>query len=176
MLRRSLLLITIAVFMVSAEDAVIQIDAAKPAGYTIPRTVYGSFLEPIGNSIHGGLWAQVLENPSLEDNLWSATALKAKLDANPALYRASQLGLPIPWEPLDPSQGARYEPRWNDAANSHRSLLLMARRTPRASCPSSRPSQLPDRFSKKHSPPRVFCASNSPPAQPDVEAGMLMSF
>jgi alpha-L-arabinofuranosidase len=125
MLRRILLLSTIAI-LAYAQDAVIQIDAAKPAGYTVPRTIYGTFLEPIGNSIYGGLWAQILENPSLEDNLWSATALKGKLDANPALYRASQLGLPIPWEPLDQSQGARYEPRWNDAANSHRSLLLMA--------------------------------------------------
>src|ERR1035437_1443541 len=106
-------------------DAVVEVDASK-IQHAIPRTIYGTFLEPIGNSIYGGLWAQVLENPSFEDNLWSAAALQAKLEANPALYRASQLGLPIPWEPLDARQGARYEPRWNDAANSYRSLLVMA--------------------------------------------------
>ena len=44
---------------------------------------------------------------------------------DPALERASQLGLPLPWEPLDPSQGSRYAPRWNDAANSYRSLEIM---------------------------------------------------
>jgi alpha-N-arabinofuranosidase len=44
----------------------------------------------------------------------------------PALAGASELGLPLPWEPLDTSQGARYEPRWGDAANSFRSVLIMA--------------------------------------------------
>ena len=104
----------------------VEVNAAKPAGYTIPRTIFGTFLEPIGNSIYGGLWAEILENPSLEDNLWSAANLRRKLDANPALETSSGMGLPIPWEPLDSSEGERYEPRWNDAANSYRSLLLMA--------------------------------------------------
>jgi alpha-L-arabinofuranosidase len=107
-------------------DARIEIDAAKKASYTIPRTIYGTFLEPIGNSIYPGLWAQVLENPSFEDNLWSAEAIRRKIENEPALGRASQIGLPLPWEPLDASQGNRYEPRWNDAANSFRSLLVMA--------------------------------------------------
>lgn len=109
-----------------AQDATVDIDAGKVADYTIPRTIYGTFLEPIGHSIYGGLWAQILVNPSLEDNLWNANALTAMLTANPALYRSSALALPLPWEPLDERQGARYEPRWNDAANSFRSLLVMA--------------------------------------------------
>jgi alpha-L-arabinofuranosidase len=109
-----------------AADASIEIDAARPGSYKIPRTIYGTFLEPIGNSIYGGLWAQVLENPSFEENLWSAEAIRRRLDREPALGRASQLGLPLPWEPLDSGQGSRYEPRWNDAANSFRSLYLMA--------------------------------------------------
>lgn len=106
--------------------ATIEIDAARPASYTIPRTIFGTFLEPIGRSIYPGLWAQELQNPSFEDNLWSAGQIRRMLDANPALARASGLGLPLPWEPLDAAQGERYEPRWGDAANSHRSLLLMA--------------------------------------------------
>src|SRR5919109_359379 len=106
-------------------EAVIDIDASKPLGYKIPRTIFGSFLEPIGNSIYGGLWAQILENPSFEDNLWSAATIQKMISDEPALARASELGLPLPWEPLDPGQGNRYEPRWNDAANSFRSLFVM---------------------------------------------------
>src|SRR5216110_1522943 len=109
----------------AAEEAIIAVDASKPANYTIPRTIFGSFLEPIGHSIYGGLWAEVLENPSFEDNLWSARTIQKMISDEPGLARASELGLPLPWEPLDAKQGNRYEPRWNDAANSHRSLFLM---------------------------------------------------
>ena len=42
-------------------EAVIEIDATK-IEHPIPRTIYGTFLEPIGHSTYGGLWAQVLEN------------------------------------------------------------------------------------------------------------------
>src|ERR1700730_2969118 len=104
----------------------IDIDARKPAGYKIPRTIYGTFLEPIGNSTYNGLWAEILENPSFEDNPWSAGAIHRMLEREPSLMRSSQMGLPLPWEPLDYAQGARYEARWNDAANSARSLLVMA--------------------------------------------------
>jgi alpha-N-arabinofuranosidase len=48
------------------------------------------------------------------------------VEERPSLGPSSRIGLPLPWEPLDPSQGNRYEPRWNDAANSYRSLLIMA--------------------------------------------------
>ena len=104
----------------------IDIDATRPAAYKIPRTIYGTFLEPIGNSIYGGLWAQVLENPSFEENLWNAQAIRQRVQREPSLLRASELALPLPWEPLDGAQGARYEPRWGDAANSSRSLFVMA--------------------------------------------------
>jgi alpha-N-arabinofuranosidase len=110
----------------SAADALIEIDAARPAAYKIPPTIYGTFLEPIGHSIYPGLWAQILENPSFEDNLWNMRNLQRMVEETPALTRASALGLPLPWQPLDASQGARYEPRWNDAANSSRSLEVMA--------------------------------------------------
>ena len=109
----------------TALEATITIDASKPASYKIPRTIFGTFLEPIGNSIYGGLWAELLQNPSFEDNLWNASAIQKMLSDEPPLARASDLGLPLPWEPLDAKQGNRYEPRWNDAANSYRSLFLM---------------------------------------------------
>jgi len=106
-------------------EATIVIDASKPFGYKVPRTIFGSFLEPIANSIYGGLWAEILVNPSFEDNLWSARTIQKMISDEPELARASELGLPLPWQPLDPKQGNRYEPRWNDAANSYRSLFLM---------------------------------------------------
>ena len=56
-------------------EATVQVDAAKVL-HAIPRTIYGTFLEPIGHSTYGGLWAQILENPSFEDNLWSAGRIR----------------------------------------------------------------------------------------------------
>ncbi|HCC59576.1 MAG TPA: hypothetical protein DEQ47_20405 [Solibacterales bacterium] len=109
-----------------AQDALIQVNAAHKATHKIPRSIYGTFLEPIGNSINNGLWAQIIENPSFEDGLWDAAEVKRKVDANPAFLRPAHISLPLPWEPLKMSQGARYEPRWNDAPNSYRWLMLMA--------------------------------------------------
>ncbi len=106
-------------------EAVITIDASKVL-HPIPRTIYGTFLEPIGHSTYGGLWAQILENPSFEDNLWSAGRIRQMLTDRPELAAASNIGLPLPWQPLDAAQGWRYEPRWGDRENSARSLLIMA--------------------------------------------------
>ena len=121
---------TLATFLLllplTAQTARIEIDAGQKAGYKIPRTIYGTFLEPILQSIYGGLWAQIVTNPSFEENLWSLASLQREIEREPALVRASALGLPVPWEPLDQGQGTRYEPRWGDAANSSRSLLVMA--------------------------------------------------
>jgi alpha-N-arabinofuranosidase len=108
------------------KSTLIRVDVGKPLPFKIPPTIFGTFLEPIGNSTYGGLWADVLTNPSFEENLWSARRIAEMIKEEPALARASALGLPLPWEPLDYGQGARYEPRWNDAANSFRSLLIMA--------------------------------------------------
>ena len=105
-------------------EAVVEIDAAK-VEHSIPRTIYGTFLEPIGHSTYGGLWAQALENPSFEDNLWSAARIRQMLTERPELVESSGIGLPLPWQPLDSAQGWRYEPRWDSAANSARSLLIM---------------------------------------------------
>lgn len=103
----------------------VQVHANQPAAYTIPRTIFGSFLEPIGNSTYNGLWAEILQNPSFEENLWGVPEIERMVKEEPQLGRASQLGLPLPWEPLNYSQGNRYEPRWGDAANSWRSLDIL---------------------------------------------------
>ena len=92
----------------------------------IPAAIFSSFLEPIGHSTYGGLWAQILVNPSFEEGLWSAENLLEQLNMRPGLREASALGLPTPWEPLDPAQGARYTPIRGDAANSAQSMLLMS--------------------------------------------------
>ncbi|MFT4114342.1 alpha-L-arabinofuranosidase C-terminal domain-containing protein, partial [Silvibacterium sp.] len=83
------------------------------------------FLEPIGNSTYNGLWAEVLENPSLEENLWNTAHIEQMLRDQPELADASRLGLPLPWKPLDPRQENRYEAHWGNAANSWRSLEVI---------------------------------------------------
>ena len=102
----------------------IRIDPAKRGSFEIPRTIFGSFLEPIGNSTYNGLWAEILQNPSFESGLWAATNITRMVQDEPALVRASSLGLPLPWEPLEPQEGNRYEPRRGDAANSWQSLAI----------------------------------------------------
>src|SRR5215469_15085104 len=109
----------------SGEQASINIDTRKVL-HAVPRSIYGTFLEPIGNSTYNGLWAEILQNPSFEDNLWEAKQIAEMVRDRPELSGSSAMSLPLPWEPLNYAQGARYAPEWNDAANSHRSLLLMA--------------------------------------------------
>lgn len=98
--------------------ATVRVHAGQSAGALIPRTIFGTFLEPIGNSTYNGLWAEILENPSLETGLWDAAHTQQMLQQDPGLVRASGLDLPLPWEPLNDSQGNRYEIHYGDAANS----------------------------------------------------------
>src|SRR5205823_4336536 len=72
-----------------APEATISIDASSPSSYKIPRTIFGTFLEPIGNSIYGGLWAELLENPSFEDNLWSARTIQKMIGDELPLARTA---------------------------------------------------------------------------------------
>lgn len=109
----------------SAQTVTVDVNAGKRISDPIPRTVFGTFLEPIGHSIYGGLWAELLTNPSFEEKLWSAEVIGRMIADEPGLKRASALGLPLPWEPLDVKQANRYEPRWGDAANSWRSLSIL---------------------------------------------------
>ncbi len=107
--------------------ATVHVHITRPAApQIIPPTVFGSFLEPIGHAVYGGLWADVIENPSFEEGLWSLGNLDTMLRERPELRRASQLGLPTPWEPLHASDGNRYLPVRGDAANSSQSVLLMS--------------------------------------------------
>lgn len=92
----------------------------------IPKTLFGSFLEPIGHSTYGGLWAELVENSSFENGLWSERNAAEMLRLHPELVRASELSLPLPWQPLDPTQGNRYLPVRGDAGNSYQSLLIMS--------------------------------------------------
>jgi alpha-N-arabinofuranosidase len=107
------------------QTATIRVDAGVPVGKAIPRTIFGTFLEPIRESTYGGLWAQILKNPSLETGLWDAPHVAQMLAAEPSLARASQLDLPLPWEPLDASEGNRYAILYGNAANSWQSLEVM---------------------------------------------------
>lgn len=115
-----------AVAQTPANTAKVDVDVTRPSTTKIPRTLFGSFLEPIGRSIQGGLSAELLENPSFEDYLSSTGAIRRMTDRTPALNRASEIGLPLPWQPLHDDQGWRYEPRFGDAYNSFRSLFVMA--------------------------------------------------
>ena len=76
-----LLFLLTCVWQVTAQEnhkpTVVRVDAANTL-HKIPRSIFGTFLEPIGNSIYGGLWAQILQNPSLEANLWEACRLHAR--------------------------------------------------------------------------------------------------
>ena len=61
-MRRAALLAVVLILPVMAQDVTLSVDAGRKAAFKIPRTIYGTFLEPIGNSIYGGLWAQLLVN------------------------------------------------------------------------------------------------------------------
>jgi alpha-N-arabinofuranosidase len=104
--------------------ATLEVNAAEAGSQQIPRTIFGTFLEPIGDSTYNGLWAELLQNPSLEAGLWSPARIAEMLHDNPELRQASNLALPLPWEPLDASQGNRYEVHFGEAANSWQSLRV----------------------------------------------------
>ena len=134
-----------------AAPARIEIDAARPAPFAVPPTMFGTFTENIWDAVYGGVWSQVLHNPSFEPDYLSLSnmtdaARYSRLVTDPSFgsgyvrveplvepktiedrdrfVRSSALGLPVPWEPLR-AAGVRYEPRDGDAANSNRSLLIM---------------------------------------------------
>ncbi|ADW68878.1 alpha-L-arabinofuranosidase C-terminal domain-containing protein [Granulicella tundricola] len=110
-----------------AANGPVHIKVSRPAHpQIIPEALFGSFLEPIRQSTYGGLWADAVVNPSFEDGLWSSNNIAQMLHERPELRRGSEVGLPLPWEPLERSQGSRYAPIRGDAANSYQSLLLMS--------------------------------------------------
>jgi alpha-N-arabinofuranosidase len=92
----------------------------------IPDSIFGSFLEPIGNSINQGVVAEILTNGSLESGLWNHTNLENMFRDQPELIESSNsTGIPLPWQPLDPAAGNRFELHVGDAANSWQSLEIL---------------------------------------------------
>ena len=92
----------------------------------VPDTIFGSFLEPIGNSINNGVVAEILVNGSLESGLWNHTNLENMFRDQPELIDSTnQTGIPLPWQPLDMAAGNRFELHVGDAANSWQSLEIL---------------------------------------------------
>jgi alpha-N-arabinofuranosidase len=92
----------------------------------VPASLFGSFLEPIGDSINNGIVAEVLVNGSLEAGLWNHTNLENMFRDQPELIESTNsTGIPLPWQPLDRAAGNRYELHVGDAANSWQSLEIM---------------------------------------------------
>lgn len=104
-------------------DAVITVFPNQRANYRIPRTIYGTFLEHIGDSVFGGVSAQLLDNPSLEPYPASLANIEKRFSAR-VFHDSTSFGLPLPWLPLRRS-GRRYELRSGNAANSSSYLYLI---------------------------------------------------
>jgi alpha-N-arabinofuranosidase len=104
-------------------EAIITVFPGQRAPYRIPRSIFGTFLEHIGQSVFGGVSAQLLDNPSLEPYPASPENINKHFSA--AVFRQStRFNLPLPWLPLR-SAGRRYELRSGNAANSASFLYVM---------------------------------------------------
>jgi hypothetical protein len=71
------------------------VDALDVDNELIPRSIFGTFLERIGNSTYNRLWAELLENPSFEVGWWSPEKISEMLHDKPAFRYASNLALPL---------------------------------------------------------------------------------
>ncbi len=120
-------------------EAVIDIRAGQQSSFRIPRTVYGIYTENVGNEIYGGLAAQLLENPSLEDYHASLQVMNARF-ADRAFVESLNEGLPLPWQALR-NVGRRYESIFGaGAANSDRYLYMIGLPHPEAKGIKGRPT------------------------------------
>lgn len=126
----------VSMFLTTA--ALAQITSAKPMPdvvtvkvgaqglHTIPAGIFGSFLEPIGNSINGGISAELLTNGSLEAGLWNHTNLEKLFREQPELISSTnETGIPMPWVPVSRASGNRFELHVGQAANSWQSLEIL---------------------------------------------------
>lgn len=50
----------------SSTQVKVSVDASRASAYQVPASLFGKFTENLGFNVYGGLWAQVLSNPSLE--------------------------------------------------------------------------------------------------------------
>jgi hypothetical protein len=86
------------------------VDALDVDNELIPRSIFGTFLERIGNSTYNRLWAELLENPSFEVGLWSPEKISEMLHDKPAFRYASNLALPLTGSCLMRVREARSSP------------------------------------------------------------------
>lgn len=103
----------------------VRVDTLGDLGQVSPR-VFGTFIEPIDYSINNGVVAEILVNGSLEAGLWNHAMLEQLYRDQPELIDSSNnTGIPIPWQPLNPAAGNRYELHVGRAANSWQSLEIL---------------------------------------------------
>jgi alpha-L-arabinofuranosidase len=105
---------------------VVIVKVGTRALHAIPAEVFGGFLEPIGNSINGGISAELLTNGSLEAGLWNHTNLENLFRTQPELIDSTNdTGIPMPWMPVSRAAGNRFELHVGQAANSWQSLEIL---------------------------------------------------
>ncbi len=103
--------------------ATVTVHVAQQGTAQIADTVFGSFLEPIGNSINDGIAAEILVNRSLEAGLWNHVNLENLYREQPELIESSnETGIPLSWQSLNRAAGNRFELHVGQAANSWQSL------------------------------------------------------
>ena len=92
-----------------AMPATVTVHVSDHGAERVPATIFGSFLEPIGDSINNGILAEVLVNGSLEAGLWNHTNLENMFRDQPELVESTNsTGIPLPWQPLNSAAGNRY--------------------------------------------------------------------
>ncbi len=106
--------------------ATVNVHVAAGPSKRIADTVFGSFLEPIGNSINNGIAAEILVNRSLEAGLWNHVNLEELFRERPELVESTnETGIPLPWQSLNKAAGNRFELHVGHAANSWQSLEIL---------------------------------------------------
>lgn len=81
------------------------IKISEKIAHKVPETIYGNFFEHLGFAIHGGLWAQILANPTLHGDHNLSDELISKLLKDGEwltkffLEKGSPKGLPEYWQP-----------------------------------------------------------------------------
>ncbi len=107
-------------------SATVTVHVSAHGTQTIPDTLFGGFLEPIGNSINNGIAAEILVNRSLESGLWNHVNLENLFREQPELIESTnETGIPLPWQSLNKAAGNRFELHVGHAANSWQSLEVL---------------------------------------------------
>src|SRR5258708_13488988 len=88
-------------------EAVITVFPVQHEPYRIPRSIYGTFIQNIAQSVFGGVSAQLLDNPSLEPYPASPENINRHFSAA-AFRQSTRFNLPLPCLPLRPPR-RRYD-------------------------------------------------------------------